>query len=82
MKTTCSLAPTHNPSVKGTSCGKPPLTSNVGHLPGEPTFAEECEDSWLPNRRLCKRQIRLRHVAMCADPVAVRGHASSRVHSR
>jgi hypothetical protein len=23
MKTTYSLAPTHNPSVKGTSCGRP-----------------------------------------------------------
>jgi hypothetical protein len=29
MKTMCSSAPTRNPSVKGTSCGKPPLTSKV-----------------------------------------------------
>jgi hypothetical protein len=29
-KTMCSYAAMHNPSVKGTSCGNLPLTSNVG----------------------------------------------------
>jgi len=34
MKTMCSSAPTHNPSVKGTSCGKPqaaPYVERFGH---------------------------------------------------
>ena len=33
MKTTCSLAPTHNPSVKGTSCGRPQAAPYVRPRP-------------------------------------------------
>ena len=32
MKTMCSSAPTHNPSVKGTSCGKPQAAPYVEHV--------------------------------------------------
>ena len=32
MKTMCSSAPTHNPSVKGTSCGKPQAAPYVERL--------------------------------------------------
>ena len=56
-----------------------PVNSNVGPLSKPEPFVECADVRWTESSSLCKRRIRLRHVATRSDLVAIWVRVSSRL---